>query len=165
MSIDVTKERSLAQYTEGKRLAASSALYQLHCESWTRQWQESRIDVWSSDLLTTQTVYGCQYYLMSSLPSLSYYQSFAPGEFFGLSPESLAYGDMSEDDYLGHVFWDQETWMYSPFLLLQPQLAQSMLNTRLRVLNQARKNAVNNKVERRSVSMGTRRVRNPSVTI
>lgn len=84
---------------------------------------------------------------MSSLPSLSYYQSFAPGEFFGLSPESLAYGDMSEDDYLGHVFWDQETWMYSPFLLLQPQLAQSMLNTRLRVLNQARKNAVNNKVE------------------
>ena len=45
---------------------------------------------------TNQVVYGCQYYLYSSLPSQ--YESDCVGdEFYGLSPESLAYGDMSED--------------------------------------------------------------------
>ena len=33
---------------------------------------------------------------------------------------------------MGHVFWDQETWMYPPILLLRPDLAHMLLLTRKR---------------------------------
>lgn len=34
--------------------------------------------------------------------------------------------------YFGHVFWDQETWMYPPLLMLHADLTWQLLETRFR---------------------------------
>ena len=44
-------------------------------------------------------------------------------------------------DYFGHVFWDMETWMYPPILILRPDFAKDMLSYRINKLNAAMKNA------------------------
>ena len=51
-------------------------------------------------------------------------------QFYGLSPGSLARG-ANWTDYQGHVFWDMETWMYPPILVLFPDLARDMLSYRI----------------------------------
>ena len=48
---------------------------------------------------------------------------------------------MLQDDYWGHVFWDQETWMYPPILMFRPDLAKMLLYTRKRTMEGARENA------------------------
>jgi trehalose/maltose hydrolase-like predicted phosphorylase len=45
--------------------------------------------------------------------------------------------------YNGHVFWDTELWMYPPLLLLQPEMAKSMIQYRFDRLNAAKRNAFN----------------------
>lgn len=47
-------------------------------------------------------------------------------------------------DYLGHVFWDQETWMYPSILMLYPELARILLETRNRTRVAAAENAKHN---------------------
>ena len=47
-------------------------------------------------------------------------------------------------DYQGHVFWDQETWMYPPVLLLHSDIAQLLLRTRQRTASAARSWAAHN---------------------
>ena len=42
----------------------------------------------------------------------------------GLAPGGLT------NYYNGHSFWDTETWMYPPLLLLQPNLAKGLLQYR-----------------------------------
>ncbi len=43
--------------------------------------------------------------------------------------------------YNGHAFWDTEIWMYPPLLLLQPEIARSLLDYRIDRLEAAKKNA------------------------
>lgn len=43
--------------------------------------------------------------------------------------------------YNGHVFWDTEMFMMPPLIMLQPQMAESMLEYRFERLDQARNNA------------------------
>jgi trehalose/maltose hydrolase-like predicted phosphorylase len=43
--------------------------------------------------------------------------------------------------FLGHSFWDTETWMYPTFAYLYPETAQEMINYRLNVLQAARDRA------------------------
>ena len=43
--------------------------------------------------------------------------------------------------YNGHVFWDSETWMYPVLLLMQPDMAQQMLQYRFDRMPAARQNA------------------------
>ena len=69
-------------------------LYGSHICAWTSLWRRGRIDCWGDSSLS-RIVYGSLYYLYSSLRMFDTYDLDLP--FFGLSPESLAYGDMSED--------------------------------------------------------------------
>jgi protein-glucosylgalactosylhydroxylysine glucosidase len=46
-----------------------------------------------------------------------------------------------EQNYLGHVFWDQETWMYPPVLLMHAELSWMLLETRYRTIAAALNNA------------------------
>jgi protein-glucosylgalactosylhydroxylysine glucosidase len=48
---------------------------------------------------------------------------------------------LSSAGYYGHVFWDADTWMFPPLVLLHPTLARSMVTFRARVLPAARRNA------------------------
>lgn len=43
--------------------------------------------------------------------------------------------------YNGHVFWDTELWMYPPLLILQPEIARSLLDYRYERLDAAKQNA------------------------
>ena len=53
---------------------------------------------------------------------------------FGISPGGLA----PSDEYLGHVFWDQDIWMAPSFLIFYPDLAKTLLNYRRKRLNAAK---------------------------
>ncbi len=94
-----------------------------------RQWA----DVWltrprvEGDDETQQAVDGSMYHLHSSVHRSSR-QSMAP---FGLSANG----------YYGHVFWDCETWTFPPVLLQNPAAARSILEFRIRGLEQARNHA------------------------
>ena len=48
---------------------------------------------------------------------------------------------LSNVDYYGHIFWDAELWMYPPLLMLQPEMAKSMLEYRFKYLDAAKQNA------------------------
>ncbi|KFQ52111.1 Acid trehalase-like 1, partial [Nestor notabilis] len=52
----------------------------------------------------------------------------------------LANGARGED-YWGHVFWDQETWIFPNILLFYPEAARAMLEYRIRMLEGALHNA------------------------
>jgi trehalose/maltose hydrolase-like predicted phosphorylase len=57
-----------------------------------------------------------------------------------ISPMGLSKVDTNH--YGGHVFWDAETWMFPPLLLLHRELARSMLEYRFTRLEGARQNAI-----------------------
>lgn len=59
-----------------------------------------------------------------------------PGSGLSISPMGL-----SSQGYNGHVFWDAELWMYPPLLILQPELARSMVDYRYNRLQKARQKA------------------------
>lgn len=58
------------------------------------------------------------------------------GTAYSLSPMGL-----SGLGYNGHVFWDTELWMYPPLLMLQPQIAKSLIEYRYERLDAARQKA------------------------
>lgn len=58
------------------------------------------------------------------------------GTDYSLSPMGL-----SGLGYNGHVFWDTEIWMYPPILMLQPDMAKSILEYRFNRMEAARENA------------------------
>lgn len=59
------------------------------------------------------------------------------------SEASIAPMGLSGNGYNGHIFWDSEIWMFPPLLLLQPELAKSMLDYRYNRLKQAQQKAAN----------------------
>ncbi|GFR84256.1 acid trehalase-like protein 1 [Elysia marginata] len=46
--------------------------------------------------------------------------------------------DIEGNDYLGHVFWDQDTWMFPTVAVLHPDLGRRLVETRTRTLDAAR---------------------------
>ena len=69
--------------------------------------------------------------------ALYHLYSFArKGTAYSLSPMGL-----SGLGYNGHVFWDTELWMYPPLLILQPEIAKSLLEYRYERLDAAKQNA------------------------
>ena len=46
------------------------------------------------------------------------------------------------NDYLGHVFWDMDTWIMPALLLFHPHMAKLMIESRTRVGKAARDNSV-----------------------
>ncbi|XP_051739332.1 protein-glucosylgalactosylhydroxylysine glucosidase isoform X2 [Ctenopharyngodon idella] len=60
--------------------------------------------------------------------------------FGGVSPGGLSNGSIDED-YHGHVFWDQDTWMYPSVALFYPSLARAVLKYRVGTVEGARANA------------------------
>ena len=65
------------------------------------------------------------------------YSSCRAGSRLSIPPMGL-----SSQFYNGHIFWDTELWMYPPLLLLQPELAKSMLDYRIDRIGPARKKAM-----------------------
>lgn len=121
---------------EAQRLAATAAvqgtaqLIQGHQSAWA--------DLWKSDIViegdprTQRDIHSMLYHLYSFIRE---------GTHYSIPPMGLSGGP---GDYLGHIFWDADTWMFPTLLALHPQLARNMLEYRFERLEAARKNATMN---------------------
>uniref|UniRef100_A0A2K5F414 Protein-glucosylgalactosylhydroxylysine glucosidase n=1 Tax=Aotus nancymaae TaxID=37293 RepID=A0A2K5F414_AOTNA len=122
---------------EALRLQAGGALYSEHTLAWAQLWAECGLDV-VGPLPLRQALRGSLYYLLSALP-----QPKAPGYIcHGLSPGGLSNGSR-EECYWGHVFWDQDLWMFPNILMFHPEAARAILEYRIRTLGGALENAQN----------------------
>jgi len=107
------------------KLEGIQRLEAAHQTAWAKLW-ESDIQI-EGDLEAQRAVRSALYHL---------YSFARKGSALSLSPMGL-----SGLGYNGHVFWDTELWMYPPLLLLQPDIAASLLEYRYQRLDAARKNA------------------------
>ena len=107
------------------KLEGRERLKNRHIEAWEELW---RSDIHIAGDMTEQR---------AARSALYHLYSFArAGTAFSLSPMGL-----SGLGYNGHVFWDTELWMYPPLLMLQPDIAKSLLEYRFQRLGAARENA------------------------
>ncbi|KAM4017648.1 protein-glucosylgalactosylhydroxylysine glucosidase [Anomaloglossus baeobatrachus] len=132
--VSETEKDVKERFDQGLSLADEGRLFSSHAEAWAQLWEGSRIAVEGS-LVLQQAVIGCLYYILSSLPPLG-----SDEHFNGISPGGLSNGQHNED-YWGHVFWDQDTWIYPNILLFYPEMARHILKYRIRTLEGALHNA------------------------
>ena len=106
-------------------LEGREKLLKRHYEAWDK--------LWESDLI----IEGNVAHQRDIRFALYHLYSFArKGTAYSLSPMGL-----SGLGYNGHVFWDTELWMYPPLLVLQPEIAKSLLEYRYERLDMAKQNA------------------------
>ena len=107
------------------RFQNEGELIERHRQAWAELW-ESDIII-EGDLQAQKEVRSMLYHLYSfSRENVA--QSLSPMGLSGLG-------------YNGHVFWDTEIFMMPPMLMLQPEMARSMLEYRYSLLDEARRNA------------------------
>lgn len=107
------------------RLEGIDRLYNAHQSAWNDLWKSDvKID---GDLRSQKAVRSALYHL---------YSFARKGTPYSLSPMGL-----SGLGYNGHVFWDTELWMFPPLLVLQPEIAKSLLEYRFQRLQAAKENA------------------------
>lgn len=118
-------------HNEAERLTIFAALegkdrlLQSHAGEWEKLWR-SDIVIEGDDRVQRDVRFAL-YHLYSFVRE---------GTAYSLSPMGL-----SGLGYNGHVFWDTELWMYPPLLVLQPQMAKSLLEYRYQRLGAAKQNA------------------------
>ncbi len=61
----------------------------------------------------------------------------------GDSNLSISPMGLSSQNYNGHIFWDTELWMFPPLLLLNQDIARSLVNYRSDRINKAKEKAIN----------------------
>lgn len=128
-------ENAESSFDKGLNLMASGSLRPSHEHAWKELWLQSKIEVVGSDTLCKALI-GCMFYLLSAFLSIHD----TSGSFGGVSPGGLSNGGDGQD-YWGHVFWDQDIWMYPGIALFYPKLARSVLEYRVRTVDGARDNA------------------------
>ncbi|XP_074399654.1 protein-glucosylgalactosylhydroxylysine glucosidase isoform X2 [Zonotrichia albicollis] len=130
-----SEEEAKRSYSAGLSLAAAGSLLRSHIHAWAALRRGCSVELDGPPALR-QALHGCLYYLLSALPPRD-----SPGvPFHGISPGGLSNGTRGED-YWGHIFWDQDTWMFPNILLLHPGAARAILHYRIRTLEGARQNA------------------------
>lgn len=107
------------------KLEGRDRLIKFHKEAWDKLW-ESDIQI-EGDPQAQQDVHSMLYHL---------YSFSRAGTAFSPSPMGL-----SGLGYNGHVFWDTEVWMFPALLVLQPEIAKSLVEYRYQRLDAARQNA------------------------
>ncbi|MBK9984977.1 MAG: glycoside hydrolase family 65 protein [Saprospiraceae bacterium] len=119
-------------HNEAERLTIFAALektdrlLKFHHDAWQKLWDTGNISV-EGDPSTERDIRFALYHLYSFARA---------GTPYSLSPMGL-----SGLGYNGHVFWDTELWMYPPLLMLQPDIAKSLLEYRFQRLEAAKSNA------------------------
>ncbi|KAF7659857.1 hypothetical protein LDENG_00292130 [Lucifuga dentata] len=124
-----------ASFDEGLNLMATGNLRPSHEQAWKELWLESKVELAGSETLSKALI-GCMFYLLSAFPSLHD----ASSPFGGVSPGGLSNGGDGQD-YWGHIFWDQDIWMYPGISLFYSKLARAVLEYRVRTVDGAKDNA------------------------
>ncbi len=107
------------------RLEGRDRLLQFHEKAWEELWKSDIII--EGDPESQKDVRSMLYHLYS----------FAR-EGAAMSPSPMGLSGLG---YNGHVFWDTELWMYPALLVMQPEMAKSMIEYRYRRLDAAKRNA------------------------
>ena len=107
------------------KLEGIDRLFDRHKKAWNTLWKGDIVI--DGDLRSQRAVRSALYHL---------YSFAREGTANSLSPMGL-----SGLGYNGHVFWDTELWMYPPLLVLQPEIARSLLEYRFLRLEAAKENA------------------------
>ncbi|MET4105680.1 glycoside hydrolase family 65 protein [Hymenobacter sp. UYP22] len=107
------------------RLEGKQRLLNFHAKAWEELWK-SDIQI-QGDAQAQQDVHSMLYHL---------YSFSRAGTDYSPSPMGL-----SGLGYNGHVFWDTDLWMFPALLVLQPDIAKSLIEYRFRRLEPARRNA------------------------
>ncbi|MFT7806964.1 acid trehalase-like protein 1 isoform X1 [Arapaima gigas] len=128
-------EHAKGFFDNGLELMATGDLFLSHCRAWAELWAGCGVEV-SGSLPLSRALIGCLFYLLSSFPPLHN----ASFRFGGVSPGGLSNGRRGQD-YWGHVFWDQDTWVYPGIALFYPQLAKAVLEYRVQTIDGAKDNA------------------------
>jgi trehalose/maltose hydrolase-like predicted phosphorylase len=131
----VSSAVSTAHYTDPHNEAERLSIYAMlegearllsrHEAEWNKLWQSDIVI--EGDPTAQRDVRFALYHL---------YSFAREGTSYSLSPMGL-----SGLGYNGHVFWDTELWMYPPLLVMQPEIARSLLEYRFERLGAARQNA------------------------
>ncbi|XP_058160834.1 protein-glucosylgalactosylhydroxylysine glucosidase isoform X5 [Dasypus novemcinctus] len=134
-AVGSSQAEAQARLVEALRLQAQGALYTAHTRAWAQLWAGCGLEV-AGPLPLRQALRSALYYLLSALP-----QPGAPGHIsHGLSPGGLSNGSQDEC-YWGHVFWDQDLWLFPNVLMFHPEAARALLEYRVRTLGGALENA------------------------
>lgn len=107
------------------KLEGRDRLLQFHQKGWDELWKSDIVI--DGDPQAQQDVRSMLYHLYSFVR-----------EGTALSPSPMGLSGLG---YNGHVFWDTEIWMFPAVLVMQPQLAKSMVEYRYQRLEAAKKNA------------------------
>lgn len=107
------------------KLEGRDRLIEFHKKAWSDLWK-SDIQI-EGDAQSQQDIHSMLYHLYSFARAGN---SFAP------SPMGL-----SGLGYNGHVFWDMDLWMFPVYLILHPEIAQSLMDYRFERLEAAKRNA------------------------
>ncbi|MBN3294954.1 PGGHG glucosidase, partial [Amia calva] len=128
-------EHAQNTYSLGLDLIDSGDLGPSHHRVWAELWAGSAVEL-SGPAPLRRAVIGCLYYLLSAFLPLhdTHFQ------FGGVSPGGLSNGRRGQD-YWGHVFWDQDSWVYPAVCLFYPELGRQVLQYRIRTLRGAKHNA------------------------
>ncbi len=108
-------------------LTPRNALIHQHTELWEQLWEGDIII--EGDLQSQLDVRLALYHLYA----------FARGD----SNLSIAPMGLSSQNYNGHIFWDTELWMFPPLLVLNQDIARSLVNYRSDRLDKAKQKAIN----------------------
>jgi trehalose/maltose hydrolase-like predicted phosphorylase len=107
------------------RLEGRERLLQRHLQAWNELWKSDIVI--DGDAQSQQDIHSMLYHLYSF-----------SREGTALSPSPMGLSGLG---YNGHVFWDTELWMYPALLVLQPQIAKSLVEYRYQRLETAKRNA------------------------
>ena len=109
---------------ESARTRGFGAMLTAHRTAWAKLWQSDiRID---GDPRAQLAVHSDLYYLLANAP---------PNVAWGVGACALTTG------YVGHVFWDSDSWIFPALLLLHPERARSIVMFRDRTLPAAQERA------------------------
>ena len=116
--IDIYNNLSLSKYS----------WKDIHITEWEKLWSNGRIDIIGNNDLA-QLSYCTVYYILSSIRT---------DWIHGITPGTLANANLR---YHGHVFWDQDIFIFPGLLLLHQDYAKSLIRYRYNNLNGAYYNA------------------------
>src|SRR3954464_3111748 len=118
-------EQSAISASQAAASGGWAQLFSGHASAWA--------DLWKSDIVVNGRP-ELQGWVRSNLYALQ--SSIRARDDNSISPAGL-----SSDNYAGLIFWDAETWMYPSLLLMQPDVADSVIELRNKQLPEARQNA------------------------
>ncbi|MFL6351402.1 MAG: hypothetical protein ACJ74Z_06090 [Bryobacteraceae bacterium] len=127
----VSSQEEVIQSAAALRHEGWDAMVSQHVAAWHRLWESDIL--LEGDTSLQRTIHSMLFYLLGSVR-----------EALDISTAPMG---LSSAAYYGHIFWDADTFMFPPLLILHPEVARPMVAFRSRTREAARKNAKANGFE------------------